>query len=1073
MQSNYTPSINIIRDTDRDFTYIPTPNSQRVVSQIVDDFKKGIRAYTIIGSYGTGKSSFLLALEQSLNGKYSYFEAAFRAKQNFGIIKVVGAYQSIIDSFAAELNISAKENLAEHVLSEIYNKYSDLGQESPLLFVVIDEFGKFLEYAAKNDPEKELYFVQQLAEFASDPKYNIALLTTIHQSFDSYGFSLSSSQRQEWAKVKGRFREITFNEPVEQLLFLASEHISRFTKVVGETQELRTAHEIFKASKAFTFNSNYSEELFAKIYPLDLLAANTLTYSLQEYGQNERSLFSFLESTDHTSLAKYRKESSPFYSLANVYDYVHYNFFSYLTSRYNTDFAAWVSITSALEAVERTFDNELEAYVKLVKAIGILNIFAANGSILDEAFWTSYAKTCLGIPNATTILAELEAKKIIFYRRHSKRFILFEGTDLDLNAALIEAANKVNEITDVKSVLDRYVSLPPVLAKSYSYTTGTPRAFEFIISDNPISKVPQGEIDGFVNLIFNGKLSAEQVKNHSEQQEEAIVYAYYENADLIKQLLYEIEKTKKVLEDNHDDKVARRELENMIYHQTIELNQNLISNLFGKGSNVTWFWKGEQRALNSKKDFNALISEVSYTVYPSTPVFKNELVNRHKVSNVVQTAKKSLFYALTNNWDQDDLGFPADKYPPEKTIYLTLLKRNGLGSYANRLEHNITVSSNSTFNALWNYSANFLDSAKEEKVNLSEFVKGLQIKPFKLKQGLIDYWVPIFLFLNRNDFALYSNNSLIPNISDQVLDLISRDPKSFSIKAFDVVGVRLDIFNSYRILLNQETKNLFSGQSFIETIKPFLFFYKSLPEYSKKTKRLTKEAIAVRDVIAASQDPERVFFEELPAALGTSISELEASKIKLNEYVNSLQSTIREIRTSHDELVMRFEEFIQQEIVYEDCDFVAYKEKLQKRYKGLKKHLLLPKQRPFVQRLDSALDDRKAWLSSLSQAVVGKSLENITDEEELLLRDKFKTLILELDNLTTISAADIDTDKEDVLSLQFDSFIDGTKRSLVRLPKKKAGEVNEIQESLKAALSKDKSLNIAALAILLKELTQG
>jgi hypothetical protein len=1073
MQSNYTPSINIVRDTDRNFTYIPTPNSQRVVSQIVDDYKKGIRAFTLIGSYGTGKSSFLLALEQSLNGKQSYFEASFRANQKFGIVKVVGAYQSIIDAFADELKVTAKENLVEHVLSEIYNRYNDLGKEAPLLFIVIDEFGKFLEYAAKNDPEKELYFVQQLAEFAADSKYNIALLTTIHQSFESYGFSLSTSQRQEWAKVKGRFREITFNEPVEQLLFLASEHISRFTQVQSEPKKILAAYTLFKASKAFSFNEDYSDELYSKIYPLDLLAANTLTYSLQDYGQNERSLFSFLESTDHTSLAKFNSTNSPFYHLANVYDYVHYNFFSYLTSRYNTDFAAWVSITSALETVERTFDYDLEAYTKLVKAIGILNIFAASGSALDEDFWISYAKTCLGIPNAESILANLEVKKIIFYRRHSKRFILFEGTDLDLNAALIEAANKVNEITDVKSVLDRYLSLPPVLAKSYSYTTGTPRAFEFVISDSPISKVPVGEIDGFVNLIFNEKLTADQVQAFSAQQEEAIIYAYYENANEIKQLLYEIEKTKKVLEENHEDKVARRELENMIFHQTSDLNQYLINNLYGDKADVIWFWRGDQRLLKSKKEFNALLSEASYSVYLGTPIFRNELVNRHKVSNVVQTAKKSLFFALTNNWGEKDLGFNPDKYPAEKTIYRTLIERNGLYSNPDQLDKAVNVSSNSTFKNVWNYSIEFLNSAKEERVNLNEFVKGLQQKPYKLKQGLIDFWVPIFLYLNRNDFALYSNNSLIPNFNDQILDLISRNPKDFTIKAFDVVGVRLDIFNSYRILLNQETKDLFSGQSFLETIKPFLIFYRGLPEYSKKTTRLSPEALAVREVVAKSQDPEKVFFEELPTALGTSMVELEASKEKLNKYVNSLQDAIREIRTSHDELVKRFEEFIQQEVVYEDCSFETYKDMLQKRYKGLKKHLLLPRQRPFVQRLDSALDDRKAWLNSLSQAVVGRSLENISDEEELLLRDKFKTLILELDSLTNLSAADVDTEKEDVLGLQFDSFVDGMKRSLVRLPKKKAKEVNEIQETLKAVLSKDKSLNIAALANLLKELTQG
>ena len=99
-----------------------------------------------------------------------------------------------------------------------------------MLILVIDEFGKFLEYASQHSPEKELYFIQQLSEFANNPDHNIILLTTVHQNFDAYAFALSNAQKQEWTKVKGRFREITFNEPVEQLLFLetTAHHVRYF-----------------------------------------------------------------------------------------------------------------------------------------------------------------------------------------------------------------------------------------------------------------------------------------------------------------------------------------------------------------------------------------------------------------------------------------------------------------------------------------------------------------------------------------------------------------------------------------------------------------------------------------------------------------------------------------------------------------------------------------------------------------------------------------------------------------------------------------------------------------------------
>lgn len=39
--------------------------------------------------------------------------------------------------------------------------------------------------------------------------------------------TLTEVQRQEWNKVKGRFQEIVFNEPVEQLLYLAARRIKQ------------------------------------------------------------------------------------------------------------------------------------------------------------------------------------------------------------------------------------------------------------------------------------------------------------------------------------------------------------------------------------------------------------------------------------------------------------------------------------------------------------------------------------------------------------------------------------------------------------------------------------------------------------------------------------------------------------------------------------------------------------------------------------------------------------------------------------------------------------------------------
>lgn len=1072
MANNFTTSVNILRDTERDFHYIPTPNAKQVVSQIVNDFKKGIRSFNIIGTYGTGKSSFLLALEQSIRGTKRYFDPNFITNPKVDFVKIVGSYASIVEHFADTFEVDTAKNKHENILSEIFNRYHLLGKNNGVLFLFLDEFGKFLEYAAKYNPETELYFIQQLAEFCNNPKYNIVLITTVHQSFESYAYSLTSTQKQEWTKVKGRFREITFNEPVEQLLYLASEYVAENFENKSSKTAVEKCLKLAAATKAFNFNKDFLNEIATKLFPLDILSANILTLSLQRYGQNERSLFSFLESTDHTGLSKFNKREHPFYNLGCVFDYLNFNFYSFLTSKYNPDFSSWSSIRSSLEEVERAFDSNINDYSKAIKTIGLLNIFSASGAILDENFLSSYLENACGISNASSIIDNLEKKRIIRFRSHSKRYILFEGTDLDIQTALIEAGNKISEVGDVTTLLNKYFQFTPVFAKLYSYEKGTPRFFEFIISEHPISRVPEGEIDGFVNLVFNSKMKVAEVQEASQQQKEAIVYCFFKNSTEIKSLLFEIEKIQKVIEENKEDKVAKRELENIVESQIRLLNHFITDSIYTGSKEVKWFFKGDEKKIADKKDFNKLISQVCNLVYDATPVFKNELVNKHRISASIHTAKRNYFKSLANNWDKENLGFDEEKFPPEKTIFLSLLKENGISPIREGSFDVATINKSSTFNNLWKVSEKFIESAKSEQRKVSDFVELLGKRPLKLKQGLIDFWIPTFLFIKRDDFAIFNDDGYIPTLSDENLELIAKYPEKYTIKTFDIEGVKLDIFNSYRTFLNQSTELNFNNNSFIETIKPFIIFYKGLPEYSKQTKRLSISALKIRTAIANSKDPEETFFEAFPNALGISLNTLQKDNSKLQNYTTTLQKAIRELRTSYDGLVQRFEEFICNEFIGKTVDFEDYKGQLQSRFKKLKKHLLLANQKTFVQRIDSLLDDKKAWLNSIAQAVTGKTLEAFTDEDEITLYEKFKSTIFELDSLTNLSKGDIDEANEEVIGVKIDTFFSTINPKIVRVPKSKAAEIEQIKIALKKKLSTDKTSNIAAVLNLLKELLQ-
>ena len=99
---------------------------------------------------------------------------------------------------------------------------------------------------------------------------------------------------------------------------------------------------------------------------------------------------------------------------------------------------------------------------------------------------------------------------------------------------------------------------------------------------------------------------------------------------------------------------------------------------------------------------------------------------------------------------------------------------------------------------LWRASERFLESTKEKKRKLTDLVKILQESPFKLKQGLLDLWIPMFLIVEQSKYALFNNGKYIPYLTGELLELLPKNLKDYSIKAFSQDNISKEIFNKYR-----------------------------------------------------------------------------------------------------------------------------------------------------------------------------------------------------------------------------------------------------------------------------------
>ena len=1070
-----TPTINLSANIENGFTnvtqYVVTPNAKQSIVNIVNDYHSGIHSFTIIGSYGTGKSSFLLALESDLQAEGKtpllLYPSNLTTTKKFNIVNIVGDYDDLSLLLKRALGVGDSKN---SVVDELKHYYNDCQKRKEFLVLVIDEFGKILEHAAKNNPEKELYLLQKIAEFANASDKQILLLTTLHQNFSAYAKGLSKEQINEWTKVKGRFKEITFVEPIEQILQLA-------TKQYGKASQKRHSNidVIHNLAQETRFISpDFSVETAQQMFPLDPFSAFVIASAIRRYGQNERSLFTFMASKGNGSFGSFLPAENQAYNLAMVYDYIVYNFISSIRDT-NADAMSWSAMQVAIERVEGydwSNHNQMLTAVNLVKAIGLLNLFGIAGFKLNEKQLTLYAEKSMQSDDAEDTIRLLKERKIVRFAAYKERLVLFEGTDVDLESEIREASLVVPKPIALADEISIFFNKRISPVKAHFYQKGTPRYFDYKVLDAPLNIIPSGDTDGYIELIFStAKNALSELKKASKESENAIIFAFFNNTEEIVEHLYNIKKYRYLLEKVLDksDRVAVNEIKHLKEYEETLLNKSIGDNLFSYKDRVVWIFKGEIWKVESHRDFNRLLSQVCDEIYPLTPVLSNELFNKHKLSSTISAARKSYLVRLIEHNNEEDLGFPKDKFPPEKTIYYSLLKHTGL----HQNEEFGDNPSDEGFMSVWNACEDFLSTTENRSRKISELIKILSNQPYKLKQGLLEFWIPTYLFIRRQEYALYntSNGSFIPNINMEFFDLLQKHPAEYEVKKFAIDGIKLGFFNQYRKFVNLDDEFSITNSNFIETIKPFLSFYMRLNDYTKNTQKLDHEStLRFREVLAKAKDPEKAFFEDLPEALGFDKVKLKQETF-LNEYGNIIQRAIRELRNCYTQLIDRLEQRLIEGLSLESYEYTEYIAEIRERLANIKTYLLTEKQREFYQHATTEYDNRTQWFQSICYTVLEHRLESLRDEQEEKLADDLVHLFRECEKYADISKI---TEKHDGDAYSFDLVTNkGTnvRTATYLLREKDKVKASKLQKEIEKLLSGDDDVDVCVLLELINNRT--
>lgn len=1073
------------------------------IESITREFTSGQqRVYTLTGPYGSGKSTLAYYLSLLINqskeireiaqsklirsGLELNIDEAFNVSKGWKVIKHVcglsqpsnALLQSVLDASKTKYDQKEIQHLDEEsCLSKLkYILNTNFEQYDGVLFLV-DEFGKALDYQSRAD--KDLYFFQTLADTIQQSKIPALFLGFLHQGFSEYARDKDTRTQKEWDKVQGRFRNLGFNPSVDESLVLVGDAVSKKQHVFDAFKE-------HYDGLISLIDNNYGETnrsvSLTNCLPIDPFVSLLLgPISRRSYSQNERSLFGFLASYEKFGFreflqAHYQYETLeyPLYDSCNFWDYMYHNLHHTLVS--SVDSKKWLE---SCDAVDRASQKGDALHIKITKLVALLTVFGFNQHIHAKSKVISQYFKALGFnePDVLHAIKDLEMWSIIIYRQKHDAFFVFQGTDIDLNALLLEKVEQIKYGVDWTTALEAQQN---ILATSHYHRTGTMRwAKSKLVSkldtllDAELTKTPlSGE--AFLTFIVgsNPDTSSELYENYSNNPYVAI--GKEPNLDKLRSLSVELLAIKEIERKEEriiNDLIAKKELNSRLLLTSASIEKE-CQQVF---ESCKWHYLGETLDADPLTINASLIAD---KIFYKSPVVQNELVNRSKPSGSANSAIKKLMQAMLENSEKKDLGFDEKTFPPEKGIYLSCLKSKGWhqntdeGYLFPRAWNDQARINNEKMHQVFEAGYNYIKHANQ-LVTAKELYELWMRPPFGLTIGLCRIYGLALLKALDGKVAYYDYDSTqqyvyIPELDEELTAKLFRYPHEAGVKYFEISDIQSHLISSIAKASLQDVKE----SSILGIAKHIVKIIHTLPVWVKKTsgekfehstdfEGLSRPARELRNKVIAANDPYKLVLDDLPAIFDINTKEQDAAD-KLSQ---KLKFALQELSQQHEMLLSVYKQLIIETLNGE------FDENLSGRALYVSEHAQNPNVKEFSIRLAKYIEEAKPFEQIINLAV-GQPEKNWNDK---ILRngiDELRNICTQFRRIesfaklrkdetsTPVSLISIDSAGKEV---QYFAFINST-----AINKEKLGGVNSpISECLRDLTKEEK---IVALQSLLKEL---
>ena len=764
------------------------------------------------------------------------------------------------------------------------------------LFVVYDEFSKYLEANIKEASISDTKMLQDFAEKCNrsgETQMHIMLIS--HKEIANYIDVLPKQKVDGWRGVSERFLHVRLSNNFTQTYEIIESVIrkdkkrwglfqSKFEGLFDAIEKRYKVHSIFAG-----MNAKDVKRIVRGCYPLHPVSTFILPRLSEQVAQNERTLFTFLSAEGKHTLPGYLEnadeQSFRLITPDRVYDY-----FEPLLRKeiYNGTLHEVYRLTELiLGAINgETLESRIVKTISLIYILEQFDKLQPTEEELVGVFSVEYSPEEISVA-----IRNLIEKKYVVYLKRSNGFLqLKQSSGVDFRQCISDVVERERDAFTVEEALNEVNSESYMFPARYNDEHEMIRFFSFLFVNS------KSIVDDWkINNIINSELADGVIVGIVPQIDEPInelrkrvelVSTKFENTFFvlpntnrdIAQYVREYKAVIRLRDQAEGDRILFDEYET-VYEDLRDLIVAFITSYVRPEQyQATYFLAGKKVNLNRRAALSEELSKICDRIYALTPVINCEALNRTDATAMARTSRNKVVSALLRTELEPNLGLTGTGQ--EVSIMRSTLVRTGI---IEELDGNIHLNHRPENNPLIaqmleKIESFFLEARENGKVSFEVLYEKLLAAKNRiaLRKELVPIYLAVIMHKYRKQIVISDIDGQLTTTAENLMK-INAAPEKYWIEYLDWDADKAEFVKRMEMLFSSyivEIEKCSGPYDYIITAMKRWFM--SLPKYSKEMRvlpsgeKINQGYYEFQELLKRNPVGYSFLYDSLPKAFGYS-----------------------------------------------------------------------------------------------------------------------------------------------------------------------------------------------------------